>query len=115
MAGSIQVRVIDEDKRTVFVGDYSKPVELGRQDKGEPGPYNQRLEGGRWRLVIASLTEDTIPRRYLSLEPVAEGRFRLTNRSRGSSIRLPTGEEIRPNEERELTTPSHLTFNRKVI
>ena len=76
MTAAFQLRVIDEDKKTVFISDYSKRVEIGRQDRGEPGPYSQRFEADRWRLVIAPLTEDTVSRHHLSLEPLTEdGRF----------------------------------------
>ena len=41
--------------------------------------------------MIAPLTEDTVSRHHLSLEPLAEGRFRIRNGSKAIPIRLTTG------------------------
>ena len=114
MAAAFQLRVIDEDKKTVFISDYSKQVEIGRQDRGEPGPYSQRFEADRWRLVIAHLNEDIVSRRQLSLEPLEDGRFLVTNTGK-APIRLTTGEEVKPGESRDLTIPTQLMLGRKTI
>ncbi len=115
MTAAFQLRVIDEEKRTVFTSDYSKRVEIGRQDRGEPGPYDSRFQDGHWRLVIAPLTEDTVSRQHLSLEPLSEGRFRIKNGSKAIPIRLTTGEEVRPGETRDLAIPAHIILGRKMI
>ncbi len=115
MTAAFQLRVIDEERNTVFISDYSKRVEIGRQDRGEPGPYSQRFEADRWRLVIAPLTEDTVSRHHLSLEPLTEGRFRVRNGSKAIPIRLTTGEEVKPGEARDLTIPSQMMLGRKMI
>ena len=115
MTAAFQLRVIDEERNTVFISDYSKRVEIGRQDRGEPGPYSQRFEADRWRLVIAPLTEDTVSRHHLSLEPLSEGRFRVRNGSKAIPIRLTTGEEVKPGEARDLTIPSQMMLGRKMI
>ena len=115
MTAAFQLRVIDEEKKPVFIGDYSKRVEIGRQDRGESGPYSQRFEADRWRLVIAPLTEDTVSRHHLSLEPIDEGRFRIKNGSKAIPIRLGSGDEIRPRESRELPIPSQIMLGRKMI
>ena len=115
MTAAFQLRVIDEEKKTVFVSDYSKRVEIGRQDRGEPGPYNHRLEADRWRLVIAPLTEDTVSRHHLSLEPLEDGRLRVKNGSAAIPIRLSSGEELKPGETRILPIPSHLLIGRRTI
>ncbi len=115
MAAAFQLRVIDEDKRTVFVSDYSKRVEIGRQDRGEPGPYSQRFDTDRWRLVIAPLTEDTVSRHHLSLEPLSEARFRLKNGSKAIPIRLSSGEELKPGETLELPIPTQILLGKKVL
>ena len=49
MTAAFQLQVIDEEKKRVFVHDYSKRVEIGRQDRGEAGPYSQKFEADRWR------------------------------------------------------------------
>jgi adenylate cyclase len=115
MTASFQLRVIDEDKRTVFVSDYSKRVEIGRQDRGEPGPYSHREEIDRWRLVIAPLTEDTVSRHHLSLEPLSESRFRVRNGSKAIPIRVTSGEEVKPGEALDLPIPSQMLLGRKTL
>src|SRR3954454_13325206 len=112
MTAAFQLRVIDEDRKTVFISDYSKRVEIGRQDRGEPGPYNQRFENDRWRLVIAPLTEDTVSRHHLSLEPLEDGRSGTKNASKATRIRLTSAEEVRPQETRDLPIPAHIMLGR---
>ncbi|WP_435009831.1 adenylate/guanylate cyclase domain-containing protein [Tundrisphaera lichenicola] len=115
MNAAFQLQVIDEEKKKVFVHDYSKRVEIGRQDRGEAGPYSQKFEADRWRLVIAPLTEDTVSRHHLWLEPLDEGRFRIKNGSKAIPIRLTSGEEVRPGEIKDLPIPSHIMIGRKLI
>jgi adenylate cyclase len=115
MTAAFQLRVIDEDRKTVFISDYSKRVEIGRQDRGEAGPYTQRFEADRWRLVIAPLTEDTVSRHHLSLEPLEDGRFRVKNGSKAIPIRLTSGEEVKPGETRDLPLPAQMMIGRKML
>lgn len=115
MTAAFQLRVVDEDKKTVFVYDYSKRVEIGRQDRGEPGPYNQSFKVDHWRLVVAPLTEDTVSRHHLSLEPVSEGRFRVTNGSKAIPIPLSSGESVKPGESRDLHVPCQMMLGRKML
>lgn len=115
MATGFQLRVIDEEKKTVFISDYSKRVEIGRQDRGEPGPYSQRFEGDHWRLVVAPLTEDTVSRHHLSLEPLDEGRFRVRNGSKAIPIRLASGEDVMPGGSLDLPIPSQLMLGKKLL
>ena len=115
MAAAFQLRVIDEDKKTVFVSDYSKRVEIGRQERGEPGPYSSKEKEDRWRLVIAPLTEDTVSRHHLWLEPLADGRLRIKNSSKAVPIRLTSGDEVRPGEARDFSIPAQMMLGRKTI
>ena len=115
MPAAFQLRVIDEEKKTVFISDYSKRVEIGRQDRGEPAPFSHRLEADRWRLVVAHLTEDTVSRHHLSLEPLEDGRCRVRNGSKAIPVRLSTGEELKPGEVRDLSFPAQIMLGRKMI
>ena len=115
MTAALQLRVIDEEKRTVFIGEYAKRVDIGRQDRGEPGPYNQRFEADRWRLVIAPLTEDTISRQHLTLEPLSDGKFRIKNGSKAVPIRLAGGDEVKPGESRDISMPAQFMLGRKML
>ncbi|WP_435017363.1 adenylate/guanylate cyclase domain-containing protein [Tundrisphaera sp. TA3] len=115
MNATFRVRVVNEDQQVVFVNDFSKAVEIGRQDRGEPGPYSHRFENGRWRLVIAPLTEDTVSRRHLSLEPLPDGRMRVRNGSRAIPIRTLSGQEILSGETVDLAIPLQLMIGRKTV
>jgi len=115
MTAAFQLRVIDEERRPVFTGDYTKRVEIGRQDRGESGPFSQRLVGDHWRLVIAPLTEDTVSRHHLSLEPVSENRVRVRNDSKTLAIRLGGLEDLRPGESIELPIPSQILLGKKLL
>ena len=107
MTAVFKLQVIDEDKKRVFDYEYSKRVEIGRQDRGEPGPYSQRFERPL-AAGVAPLTEDTVSRHHLSLEPLEDGRFRIRNGSKAIPIRLTSGEEVRPGETRDLAVPAHI-------
>jgi hypothetical protein len=109
-----QLRVIDEGK-TVLDRIFSKRVEIGRQDRGEPAPYNCEFSNDRWRLVIAPLKEDTVSRHHLVLEPLENGKFRVENVSKNIPIQLNTGELVKPGESRELLIPTQMMLGRKII
>ncbi len=115
MTPTFRLRVIDEHQKQAFVHDYSGRVELGRQDRDDPGPFSQKFEAGRWRLIVARLTEDTVSRCQLTLEPLEQGRIRLRNPSKTIPIRLVNGEEVRPGETRDLLLPAHIYLSGKVI
>src|SRR3954463_2417969 len=114
MPAAFQLQVIDEERTRVFVHDYAERVEIGRQDRGEAGPYSQKFEADRWRLVIAPLTEDTVSRHHLSLEPLDEGRFRIKNGSKPTRSGWRTGGGVKPGETRALPIPSHIMIGRKM-
>ncbi|HKI37279.1 MAG TPA: hypothetical protein VKA46_35825 [Gemmataceae bacterium] len=84
MSESLPVRVL-EDERTASEGRLSGPLELGRQQAGEPDPYAWLPADSSTpsRLIIARQDErDNVSRRHAFLEPLPSGRVRLTNRSR---------------------------------
>jgi adenylate cyclase len=114
MAEPWQIRVYDR-QQLVHAGECALPVELGRQGEGEPGPFNQRQEAGRCRVVIARSDEDAISRRHALLEPLAEGRVRLTNLSATMPIRLADGGEVRPGACAEAPSPVLLTLGKKAV
>jgi adenylate cyclase len=113
-ASEFQLRVIDEGK-TVLDRVFSKRVEIGRQDRGEPAPYSCEFQNDRWRLVIAPLKEDTVSRHHLVFEPLENGRFRVENVSKNIPIQLNTGELVKPGEVRELLIPTQMMLGRKII
>jgi hypothetical protein len=77
-----------EKQQLVYSADIDGSAELGRQSKGEDGPYSRTQLGERHRLVIAPLEEDAISRKHA-----------LANRWR---IQSPL---CRPCDGSHLTTP----------
>jgi adenylate cyclase len=115
MAGALQVRVLDR-QREVYAGDFTGAVELGRQSDSREGLYTDRpLPGGGWRVIIAPLDEDTISRQHAHLDPLAEGRVRLTNRSGKVPIGLSDGSELAARASCELDLPASLRLGRRVV
>ncbi len=100
---------ISEANQAVFDGPLTGPLELGRQQAGEPEPY-ALVAGGEsapTRLIVARQNEvDNVSRRHALLEPLPSGHVRLTNRSKAP---LPcaavTGGALAPGAAAELASP----------
>ncbi|HBI46335.1 MAG TPA: hypothetical protein DDY78_26310 [Planctomycetales bacterium] len=86
----LTIRILEGD-RAAFDGRLTGPLELGRQQAGEPAPYAvlPGVDSAPARLVVARQDDrDNISRRHALLEPLSSGRVRLTNRSKAP---LPCG------------------------
>jgi adenylate cyclase len=107
MSEPLQLRVLVDD-RPAFEVPLAGPLELGRQQAGEPEAYTL-LPGdnsGPARLIVARQDErDNVSRRHALLEPLPTGRVRVTNRSRakllcsaapGGAISAGAAAEIEP-------------------
>ena len=84
MSDTLTIR-ITADGHTTFEGPLTGPLELGRQQAGEPEPYGLEAtdESAPTRLIVARQNEvDNVSRRHALLEPLPSGRVRLTNRSK---------------------------------
>jgi adenylate cyclase len=104
---SLQLRLLEGD-RTATEGRLGEPLELGRQQPGEPQPYAWLPAAGPApaRLVLARHDErDNISRRHALLEPLPSGAVRVTNRSKaplpcpaaaGGAIAAGTAAELVP-------------------
>jgi adenylate cyclase len=106
---------IYENKRAVHEQDFDGPVELGRQDKGEPEPFKSFLREGRMRLIVARGEENDVGRRHAILEPLPDGRVRLRNGSTGQPIRMQDGHELATGATRELPLPVVFVLGRKTV
>ncbi len=114
MTASLEIRIY-EDQQLVYSGEADGPVELGRQSEGEEGPYVQRPVADGRRLVIARLDELSISRKHALVEPMSEGRIRLTNLSGILPIRLPDGSDMKTGASCELCCPVRLTLGTKTV
>jgi adenylate cyclase len=120
---AIHVQVLDRN-REVYRGDFQQAVELGRQSDGREELYRERqVNGGRWRVVVAPLDEDSMSRQQAVLEPLAGERLRVTNPSTKAPIRLSDGTELPPWDSRrdpgprscELALPAVLALGRRTV
>jgi adenylate cyclase len=107
MPDAVQIRVLVENRTEIGVS-LSGPLELGRQQTGEPEGYAYLAARGSApaRLLIARQEErDNVSRHHALLEPLPSGRVRVTNRSRvplpcsaapGGAIASGTAAELKP-------------------
>jgi adenylate cyclase len=114
MTAQWQLRVYDR-QRLIHSADVNGPVELGRQSEGEEGPFAQRRDGTTSRVVIARLDEDAVSRKHLLVEPLTDGRVRLSNLSRKRPVRLSDGSEVAPGATAELPLPAVVELGRKTV
>src|SRR5947209_16735592 len=100
----------------VYAEVFPGPVELGRQrEKGEPLFSPRQDRSGPWRVAVASIGEDTISRRHVRLDPLSDGRVRLSNLSEKMPIGLTDGRELAPTAWCELTLPAVLAIDRWTV
>jgi len=94
----------------VFSTELNRPLELGRQRMDEASPYTQIGMGNRDRVVIAELSESTISRRHISLEPLSADRVRVTNLSSVNTVWIDSSKPLATESHCELKLPVFLTL-----
>lgn len=114
MAQALEFRVYDKQE-LVYEGEFTGTVELGRQSSGQEQLYSRTSDAGRWRLVIASSSEDSVSRKHVRLETLPEGTIRLTNLSKTSPVFLPDGSQLRPGATREAPLPVFLMIGQVTV
>ena len=67
---------------------------MGRQDRGEEGPYTLLPKAGQSRLILAKFDEDKISRKHVLVEPLAGGYLKLTNLSKTLSVPIQNGSDL---------------------
>lgn len=107
MSATWEVHIF-ENRKPVFEASFEGALELGRQDRGEPGPYVVKNDGPVGRLILARLEEDRVPRKYVRVDPQPGGAVTLTNLSPRVPLRLEQGPVIKQSEQ--LTLPPPLTM-----
>lgn len=96
---------IRREKTVVFSRVFSKPLEMGRQKKGEPPAFERVTSDAADRIIIASAHDLTVSRAHLYLDIVAKNEFLVENRSKKMSLFLESGEELHPGKSRYLSVP----------
>ena len=87
---------ICNEERSLFRGEFSAPLELGRQRVDESRPF-ALVEDDR-RLVIAAIEDRTVSRHQLQVTPDGTGSLSIENISSTASVRHPDGTKFRPGE-----------------
>jgi len=114
MAGSLQIHVYDR-QQAVYRETFTGEVELGRQRDGKEKLYACRKDGDRARVAIARIDEDTVSRDHARIEPLPDGRARVTNISAKVGIRLADGSELKAGSSTELALPAVIYLGRKAV
>lgn len=87
MAEPYEVLVFDRTEK-IYKGEFSGVVELGRQRDAEESVGGKIVRGGVARVVVARSDENTVSRVHARIEPLGDGRCRVTNLSDKLPVRI---------------------------
>lgn len=85
-------------------------MELGRQRLGEPAPYARVALADFDRVIIAELSESTVSRRHVSVQPLPTGRVRIANLSSVNAVWIDSSHPLEVNAANEFELPVLLTL-----
>src|SRR5690242_6395902 len=107
--------IVYQRHKPVFEGDFSEPVELGRQDPptGE-GPFTSTVKNDRCRVVVATADQRALARRHLRVEPLNGNRARITNLGQ-MSVHVSRGGELASGLNREAGLPLLVTIDTTAV
>lgn len=95
----------------MFSTHLSEPVEIGRQQNGEPEPYCRFAADGIARVIVANLTDVSFSRRQIEIKPQADGVFQVSNLSDKVEIAVANNAAIEPSGHSTLKPPFVLMVN----
>jgi hypothetical protein len=106
-----------EDGSLVYATEVANPVELGRQERGEPEPFwmGEPDARGIRRVVIARHAEATLSRHHARVELLANGRLRVENLSGRQPIGLADGSFLPVGGFVEVGLPSEIGVGGKLV
>jgi hypothetical protein len=110
----MEIRVYD-NRELVHRATFTGSVELGRQEPEDANPYSHSRAEHGCRMVIARLEEQSISRRHARLEPLGDGRIRVSNLSSNRSIILHDGTRLVSGDNRVVVSPVVLTVGSKAV
>ena len=90
--------VVSRDSSECCRVELDRPLEVGRQAEGEPDPYRVISRENGLRLICTPLLELEFSRRQFTVEPLPDGRLRITNQGSICSLFLTEGAELKPGE-----------------
>jgi hypothetical protein len=111
---TLRLRVY-ENQALLATTDTTGDVELGRQRAGEAGPFALDAEGERSRLVIAPKEEQSVSRLHALVQPLPDGRVRVTNISDKLPLHCPEGDPLPPRGVREVALPVVLVLGNRTV
>src|SRR5262249_17521854 len=91
------------------------PLELGRQENSSERLFEPIPRVGSNRVAIASLGEQSVSRRHALIEPLPDGRVKVSNLSAKQTIRLLDGSDLPANGTCTATLPLLLTLGNKKV
>src|SRR5437879_848549 len=109
-----EYRIYDQ-QRFVHSAEAEGPVELGRQVKGEEGPYSQKQDGERTRLILARYDDDKISRKHALVEPLPNRDLRITNLSKSLPVCIQGVSDLKPETSLETPAPVVLILGKTAI
>jgi RNA polymerase sigma factor (sigma-70 family) len=95
---SVFTCIVSRDGIEVFRTEFDRKLEVGRQADGEPAPCRVFDRGESLRLICAPLSELEFSRRQFVVEPLADGRLRVTNLGGVCPLQLSNGTMLRSSE-----------------
>ncbi len=104
MTNRLTIRIF-EHQQPLHTAELDGLLTLGRQDKGEPPPFQRVATRDGARLIIAPWEENDVGRRHVVVEPLPGGKVRLTNGSAGQPIQLPPTRQLACGAACELPLP----------
>ncbi|MFK8112190.1 MAG: adenylate/guanylate cyclase domain-containing protein [Rubripirellula sp.] len=115
MASKVQVTVYEGDLE-LGTETSGTPLEIGRQQEGDPSPVELQNLGTSHRLVIAPLSARSIPRQAIQVDSSDDGEIRVTNIHPRLSFYVGTqadplgpGEVVKSTDEIVVSLPENRT------
>src|SRR5262245_18229949 len=114
MAVAWEYRIYDQ-QQLAHSAEVEGAVELGRQFKGEDGPYCAKREDDRTRLVLARYDDDKISRRHVLVEPLPDRKLRITNLSRSLPLCIQGVKDLPPLATLDTPGPVVLILDKRAV
>ena len=109
-----ELRVYHE-KQLVHTLELVGPALLGRQNADTEKLYSAAAFKGQNRIVIASRDDTAVSRLHALVEPLAEGGFRITNKSENRPIDLFDGKPLAPAASRVVANNAMVRIGQKTF
>ncbi len=107
---------IISDNQVVFgMPLIGKQIELGRQQPGEPEPFQTITTPEGTRLIVAATTELAVSRRQLRVEVREANRIELTNLSTSATLQLKGRPTLGPGQQTTIELPCSVTMGPRLF